>query len=178
METITYSKLNRKNFSIKSLDTFRRFQEVKECWRKINNEYVLVKNEYIEEWDLNKLRNIAQEILNAIDNNCIVYGAFHEEELIGFMSLSNSFFGSNNQYVEVVMLQVSYPFRRYGIGRKMFEAVCKEAKAAGAKRLYISAHSSKESQAFYRRIGCIEAVEINKSIADNEPFDIQMEYQL
>lgn len=178
MKTITYSKLNRKNFTIESLDTFRRFQEVKESWRKINNEYVLVKDEYIQEWDLNKLRNVAQEILDAIDKNCIVYGAFHEEELIGFISLSNSFFGSNNQYVEVDILQVSYPFRRQGVGRKMFEAVCKEAKAAGVGKLYISAHPSKESQAFYRKIGCIEAVEINKSIADNEPFDIQMEYQL
>lgn len=178
METITYTKLNRNNFTIESLDTFRRFQEVNESWRKINDEYVLVKNKYTEEWDLSKLRNVAQEILNAIDRNCIVYGAFHKEELIGFISLSNSFFGSSNQYIELVILQVSSQFRRYGIGRKMFELVCKEAKIAGGRKLYISAHASKESQAFYRKIGCIEATEINKFIAGNEPFDVQMEYQL
>ena len=48
----------------------------------------------------------------------------------------------------------------------------------GAKKLYISAHSSKESQEAYRRLGCIEAQEVNMEIAQNEPFDIQMEYQL
>ena len=30
----------------------------------------------------------------------------------------------------------------------------------GADKLYISAHSSKESQAVYHRLGCIEAKEI------------------
>ena len=44
--------------------------------------------------------------------------------------------------------------------------------------LYISAHPSKESQAAYRSLGCVEAEEINKAIAENEPFDIQMEYVL
>ena len=48
----------------------------------------------------------------------------------------------------------------------------------GAKKLYILAHSLKESQNAYRKLGCIDANEINREIAENEPFDIQMEYQL
>lgn len=48
----------------------------------------------------------------------------------------------------------------------------------GAEKIYISSHSSKESQAAYRSLGCVDAVKINKEIAENEPFDIQMEYCL
>ncbi len=38
--------------------------------------------------------------------------------------------------------------------------------------------SSKESQAAYRKFGCIEATEINQVIAENEPYDVQMEFVL
>ena len=55
MNTITYVFLTEKNFNEDSLDDFLRHQEVKECWGKnSNNEYVLVANEYTEDWDLNK----------------------------------------------------------------------------------------------------------------------------
>lgn len=70
MKTITYLRLTENIFNEKSLDDFLRYQEVKECWRKnSNNEYVLVRNEYIEDWDLNKLREVALEIQNRIERN-------------------------------------------------------------------------------------------------------------
>lgn len=65
-----------------------------------------------------------------------------------------------------------------GIGRELFRLACEEAHKHGAKKLYISAHSSKESQSAYRALGCVEAEEIDPVIAENEPFDIQMEYRL
>ena len=48
----------------------------------------------------------------------------------------------------------------------------------GADKLYISAHSSKESQAAYRALGCTPAEEVNEGLAAAEPFDVQMEYRL
>ena len=44
--------------------------------------------------------------------------------------------------------------------------------------LYISAHSSMESQAAYRALGCVHAQEINAALAQVEPCDVQMEYLL
>ena len=73
---------------------------------------------------------------------------------------------------------MSKPYRRRGIGKELFKLACKTAKEVGAKKLYISAHSSKESQAAYRKLGCIEATEINQVIAENEPYDVQMEFVL
>ena len=55
---------------------------------------------------------------------------------------------------------------------------CEEARRLGADKLYISAHSSKESQAAYRALGCTPAEEVNEGLAAAEPFDVQMEYRL
>lgn len=178
METITYLKLTEENVNVTSLDNFKRFQKINECWRKIDNQYVLVKNEFIEDWDSDKLRSVAKDMLKAISKGSIAYGAFYKNEVVGFIYLSDSFFGSENQYIELVMLQVSEPFRRSGIGKELFKLACEAARKTKAAKLYISAHSSKESQAFYRKLGCIEASEINTVIAESEPFDVQMEYEL
>lgn len=179
MNTITYLLLTEKNFDENSLDDFLRHQEVKECWRKnLNNEYVLVSNEYVEDWDLNRRKEVAREIMDITSGNGFAYGAFYEGKIIGYILVSNEFFGSSNQYIELLMYHVSEPYRRRGIGKELFKMACDTAKEIGAKKLYISAHSSKESQAAYRKLGCIEAIEINEAIAANEPYDVQMEYTL
>ena len=179
MKKITYLLLTEKNFNEDSLDAFLRYQEIKECWRKnSNNEYVLVTNEYVEDWDLNKWREIAREILHKISEKAFAYGAFCEEKVVGFILVSNEFFGSSNQYIELLLYHVSELYRNRGIGKELFKLACKKAKEIGAKKLYISAHSSKESQAAYRRLGCIEATEINRVLAEKEPYDIQMEFVL
>ena len=65
-----------------------------------------------------------------------------------------------------------------GIGRALFRLTCREARALGAERLYISAHSAQETIAAYRAFGCVEAEEINWTLAKKEPCDVQLEYVL
>ena len=48
----------------------------------------------------------------------------------------------------------------------------------GAKKLYISAHSAVESQAFYRAMGCVDAQEPDPEHIRLEPFDRQLECKL
>ena len=55
---------------------------------------------------------------------------------------------------------------------------CQGARELGASWLYISAHSAKESMAAYRALGCVEAEEINWTLAKKEPCDVQLEYRL
>lgn len=178
MNLIAYKKLTRKNFSRNSLDNFIRHQEVNECLRLIDGEWKLVKNEFTEDWDLDKRKEIADTILKKLDLQWIAYGAFSGNQLVGYIVISDEKFGSEMQYVELVLFHVSEPFRKMGIGTMLFKMICHEAKALGATKLYISAHSSKESQIAYRKLGCDHAKEINSEIAENEPFDIQMEYIL
>ena len=47
-----------------------------------------------------------------------------------------------------------------------------------AKKLYISAHPSQETQAFYHTLGCVEAKEYNEEIAATDSGDCQLEYVL
>lgn len=178
MRTITFSRLSTQNFAEDSLDDFIRHQEVKECWRKVGEGYALVPNEYVEDWDVAKCRKIAQTILRGMDGTGFAYGAFWEEKVIGYIYLSTKCFGSENQYIELQLFHISEPFRRKGIGKELFRLACEEAGRIGAGKLYISAHSSKESQEAYRKLGCTDAIEINQKIAQDEPFDIQMEYSL
>ena len=83
--------------------------------------------------------------------------------------------GSRGQYLELSIIQVSEEMRGSGMGRALFSEIKAWASAQGAEKLYISAHSSVESQAFYKAMGCVEAEEYSAPHVENEPFDCQME---
>ena len=65
-----------------------------------------------------------------------------------------------------------------GLGRAIFERIAAWAAEKGAQKLYISAHSAQESQAFYRGIGCVDAQWICRLHVEQEPYDCQLEYVL
>ena len=71
-------------------------------------------------------------------------------------------------------LHVSREHRHQGIGRALFCRALDEARARGAKRLYISACSSKETIAFYRAMGCVPAEDVLRELAEEEPCDLQL----
>ena len=173
-----FRRLDNNNFTGNSLDDFVRHQTVTECWRKIDNEWKLVPNVFEENWSQEKCREIAEEVVHNISLDQTGFGAFDGERLIGFATVSHRIFGVTAKYVQLVCFQVSEEYRRQGIGRKLFSMVCEEARQLCADKLYISAHSSKESQAAYRALGCTPAEEINEELAAEEPFDVQMEYRL
>ena len=83
--------------------------------------------------------------------------------------------GSRGQYLDLSSIHVSQDARRRGIGRTLFQAALAFARDRGAEKLYISAHSAVESQAFYRAMGCVEAEEYDAGHVAREPFDCQLE---
>lgn len=173
-----YIKLNDKNFSVNSLDNFKRYQKVTHCWRKVGDEYLLMPVEYTENWSMTELRELAQRILKDISNGSKAYAAVFKGEIIGFALIDHSPFGSNNQYIDLAELYVSAPHRGKGVGRKLFELACAAAKEFGATKMYISAHSAEESAAAYKSYGCVFAQEINRELAEKEPYDLQLEFEL
>lgn len=60
----------------------------------------------------------------------------------------------------------------------MAESFLRKKRGRQRDMAHISAHSSKESQAAYKALGCVHAEEIIPWIADEEPFDGQLEYVL
>lgn len=175
---VQYRKLNDDNFGQNTLDGFIRHQAVKECWREIGGEWQLVPNEFEENWSLQECREIAEDVARHMNRDQTAFGAFDGAELVGFITISHRIFGSTARYVELVCFQVSEPYRNQGIGKRLFALACEEAIRLGAEKLYISAHSSKETQAAYRALGCTLAEEINEALAAEEPCDVQLEYAL
>ena len=173
-----YKRLDNHNFTGHSLDDFVRHQTVTECWRKTDNDWKLVPNVYEENWSQVQCRETAEDVVHHINLDQTGFGAFDGERIIGFATVSHRIFGAAARYVQLVCFQISEEYRRQGIGRKLFSMACEEARRLGADKLYISGHSSKESQAAYRALGCTPAEEVNEELAAAEPFDVQLEYRL
>ena len=175
---IHYEELNGKNFNTHSLDHFVRHQRVSECWRNVDGQWKLIPIEFEENWTVEQCQKIAADVALHMENDQTAIGAFDGEEVIGFITVSHNIFGNTAKYVELVCFQVSESYRGKKIGKTLFYKACEEAKRLGADKLYISAHSSKESQAAYKAIGCVHAKEINQKLAQEEPCDVQLEYVL
>lgn len=175
--SIKIISLTRESFLANSLDNFICHQEITECWRHVDGEWQLCPIAFTEDWDRPRLRAEAADLLRAIDAGVPVIGAFDGGQIVGFAQLGERL-GSRGQYMELVSYHVSAPYRGQGIGRRLFAAICDAARALGAEKLYISAHSSKESQAAYHALGCVHAVEVDPVRAAKEPCDVQMEYSL
>lgn len=157
---------------------FKRRQEVKDCWRRVNGEWVIREDPFIDEWSEEDYRFLIKCLQNTIKTGGVVFGAFREGVLKGFASVEAGRFGSKKQYLDLSSIHVSEEMRGSGIGTELFLMACRWAKAHGAEKLYISAHSAVETQAFYHARGCVEAEEYNREHVEKEPYDCQMEFVL
>ncbi|MGN0675687.1 MAG: GNAT family N-acetyltransferase [Oscillospiraceae bacterium] len=165
---VSIELLTENNFTESLLDSYERRQEVKKVYRKQNNEYVLIEQPFVEDWDLERRRQIAKKIYG---DEYITYIALKDKKVVGFIGLIKQLVGER---MILDMMQVSAECRGTGIGRKLFEIGKKEALKAGAKELYISACSSEETIAFYMAMGAEITDDPIKQLADDEPFDLQM----
>lgn len=175
---IRFERLTKQNFNAFSLDAFVRHQDATRCWRNVDGKWTLLPIAFTEDWDLAERRDIAKNIAENLDGSIVGYGAFADATVVGYITIGTDPFGSRSQYVQLVEFEVSEAFRGRKIGKRLFELGCNAAKALLAEKLYISAHSSEESQAAYKALGCVHAEEINAKLAEAEPCDVQMEYRL
>jgi ribosomal protein S18 acetylase RimI-like enzyme len=177
---IFYQILKSTDLHSNSLKNFRRYQETNHVWYKDleTNQYILKADYFVENWDDLKKEQVVTDLHNCIQSNGIVVAALANGEIIGFANVEGEPFGTFYVYRELVYIHVSNEYRNKGIGRKLFQLCCEEAKAIGTAKLYIAAHPSDETQHFYRSMGCVYAVEINQEILAKEPLDIQLEYCL
>lgn len=178
MKSIDYIKLKREEINIELFKSFNRYQDVKKCWRKENGAWVLKDIAFIEQWNTEEYDYLIKCLQNTVKTGGTVFGAFCNNELVGFTSVENQFFGSGNEYLQLSSIHISFESRGMGIGKKLFILVSNAAREMGAQKLYISAHSSQETQEFYKEMGCVEALEYNAKLVEDEPCDCQLEYRL
>ncbi|MCI8632342.1 MAG: GNAT family N-acetyltransferase [Lachnospiraceae bacterium] len=154
---------------------FIRRQVVVQCRRREKDQWVIKEDPFIDDWSEEEYQELISCLKHTLQTGGFVYGAFQQGILKGFVSVEAGLFGSRSQYADLSSIHISEDMRRRGIGSILFRAAKEWAKTKGAKKLYISAHSAVESQAFYQAMGCTEAEEYNQKHVEKEPYDCQLE---
>lgn len=172
---INFKILCEKEIDRKLFRDFIRHQVVDQCLRRENGKWIVKSDPFIDDWTEKEYQILISCLKNTVCSGGFVCGAFADGKLKGFVSVESGFFGGENRYLDLSSLHVSEDMRRKGIGKALLEAAKEWARKQGAKKLYISAHSAVESQAFYRAVGCVEAVEYCRKHVETEPYDCQME---
>lgn len=175
---VQYRALSENEISRKLFFGFIRRQVVTKCWRREKGEWVIRDDPFIDDWTEADYQTLISCLKNTAATGGVVYGAFVDGTLKGFASIEPDFLGSDGQYLDLSSIHVSEDARGAGIGKALFLMAKGWAREKGAKKLYISAHSAVESQAFYKNMGCVEALEYDRRHVDLEPFDCQLECAL
>ncbi len=159
-------------------DLFRGFvrrQTVTKCWRKEHGTWIIKEDPFVDDWTEHDYQVLISALRDTVAQGGFVYAAFCGDIMKGFVSVESALFGGQHQYLDMSNLHVSEDMRGQGIGTALFLAAKAWAKKNGARKLYLSAHSAVESQAFYHKMGCVEAAVYQQKHVEAEPYDCQME---
>lgn len=175
---IEYRMIKEEEINRRLFAQFIRHQEVTDCWRRENGAWVVRKDPFIDDWTEEDYRKLVKCLKNTANTGGFVFGAFRDGVLKGFVSVEAGLFGGEQGYLDLSSIHVSEDMRGMGVGKNLFRAAADWARARGGRKLYISAHSAVESQAFYKAMGCVEAEVYHQGHVEEEPYDCQLEYIL
>lgn len=177
-QEIQYRKLRTDEINRNLFRDFIRRQNVTKCWRKEGDKWVIRDDPFIDDWTEDDYRVLISCLRNTVETGGFVYGAFCGGILKGFVSVESALFGGGHKYLDLSSIHISEDMRNQGIGTALFRAAAQWAREHGAEKLYISAHSAVESQAFYHKMGCVEAAAYHRGHVEEEPYDCQLECRL
>lgn len=175
---LAYRLLAEEEIDMELFGTFNRYQKVEKCWRKIDGKWELKDIAFTEQWEKKDIEFLVKCLRNTVAAGGRVIGVTAGEKLAGFASVESELLGSGKEYIQLSSIHVSYEHRGRQIGRNLFWHASIQARELGGRKLYISAHSSQETQAFYKALGCVEAKEYQAKMVEEEPCDCQLEYCL
>ncbi len=119
-----------------------------------------------------------QHLKDTLKTGGKAFGCFEDDVLVGYATLEREIFGQRQKYVLLEQLFVSKAYRAKGIGKRLFSLCAKQAIQFGAEKIYLCAASAENTIAFYRKIGCKAAMEVNQKLFKEDPKDIPLEYIL
>ncbi len=153
---------------------------IRNVWRKSKEteEYVLKEINWTGKELPNGFGWHLKRFKEALEKGGAAYGCFEEGKLLGYTTLGGEIFGEKERYVLLDQLFVSKERRNQGVGKVLFKLCAARAAAMGAKKLYLCSASSEDTIAFYRKLGCAAASEINQKLYEEDPNDIQLEFVL
>lgn len=157
------------NFTMSSLDTFDRYQEVRNVYRMEDGRLVLKEHSFTESWSPERKREKAADILSG---KYVTFCAFDGDRVVGEIMLKPEM---NEGRLIVDSFHVSRGHRGQGIGRRLMETAAALARSRGARALYASCCSSEETIRAYMAMDFEPSKHPIPSCVEEEPFDIQME---
>jgi len=172
---ISYRILQENEINRELFRNFIRRQVVNDCWRREGGAWVIRSDPFVDDWSEADYETLVGCLRNTLRTGGFVYAAFLDGCLKGFVSVEPERFGGEEGYLDLSSVHVSQDMRGRGIGKVLFQAAKDWARGRGGKKLYISAHSAVESQAFYHAMGCQEARQYCRKHVEAEPFDCQLE---
>ncbi|MCI8287238.1 MAG: GNAT family N-acetyltransferase [Lachnospiraceae bacterium] len=175
---ILYRKITTDELCRELFNDFIRRQNVTKCWRREKDEWVIRDDPFIDDWTEEEYIELVSLLKRTLCRGGFVYGAFMNNSLKGFVSVEAGVFCPEQRYLDLSSIHVSEDMRGSGIGKALFQAAKAWATENGARKLYISAHSAVESQAFYKAMGCVEAKVYHQGHVAEEPYDCQLECEL
>lgn len=154
------------------MDTFDRYQEVRNVYRLENGRLVLSRRPFCETWSPERKREKAAEILSG---RFVTFCAFDGGKVVGEIMLIPELDAGR---LIIDSFHVSRDHRRQGIGRRLLEAAADYAARRGADALYASCCSAEETIRFYMAMGFLPSEHPIPFYVQDEPCDIQMERRL
>lgn len=151
---------------------------IKNVWRDVDGELRLVEINWTDYELPNGLQWHIEHYAQTIKNGGYAYGCFDNGLLVGYGTLDGKLFGTSSKYLLLDQLFVSKDYRNKNIGKQIISLCADRAKIMGADKLYICAGSSEDTIAFYKKMGCVNALEINKELFEKDPNDLQLELNL
>lgn len=88
-----------------------------------------------------------------------IYGAFENEELIGFCAIERERFGSKKQYVKLAAFQIKPEKQDTDVKKQLFDTACSVAASFNAGKLYIPSEVAEEHKEYLKTKGCKRAEE-------------------
>jgi len=149
-EKIIYRVLERDE--IRKLNEIDRYEIVEEVYYLRDGKLALEK-EYREIIDISDISEVIEDYIEDYDDDGTFIGAFDGEKLVALSGITGNLIGENKDMIQLSALWVSNKYRKKGIGRQLISMLKKKAKQSGAKKLYVSSESSKNTVDFYRGTG-------------------------
>lgn len=164
---------------VRDLWTIDRAERVERVYRHRDGALVLAPELHdTRGWPPGEPEQYTPLLFDCFDHGGAFWGAFEGRVLAGAAVLERRFIGRPPDRLQLKFLHVGRGHRGCGLGRALFERSVAQARAWGARRLYVSATPSENTVRFYLQRGCRVAREVDPALFALEPEDIHLELEI
>lgn len=114
---IKYRIINKDALCIELFNDFIRHQIVTKCWRKENSKWIIKDAPFVDDWTKDDYKILVSHLENTINTSGLVYGAFYDNKLKGFVSVESEIFDNEQQYCDLSSIHIFENMRGNGIGK-------------------------------------------------------------